>query len=96
MEGDGAAGAGAARRLARDGDGPQPAGQQRGRIAYRVWPHDSPARVVILAHGYGGHIGRYEHVAAHWSSVARLSRAPTTWATGNPRASACWWATTST
>ena len=35
-----------------------------GQIAYRVWPHDDPARVVILAHGYGEHVGRYEHVAA--------------------------------
>lgn len=35
-----------------------------GAIAYRVWPHEHPARVVILAHGYGEHIGRYEHVAA--------------------------------
>ena len=35
-----------------------------GEIAYRVWPRDDPARVVILAHGYGEHIGRYEHVAA--------------------------------
>jgi len=35
-----------------------------GQIAYAVWPHQDPARVVILAHGYGEHIGRYEHVAA--------------------------------
>ena len=35
-----------------------------GQIAYRVWPHDDPVRVVILAHGYGEHIGRYDHVAA--------------------------------
>lgn len=35
-----------------------------GEIAYRVWPHVSPDRVVILAHGYGEHVGRYEHVAA--------------------------------
>jgi alpha-beta hydrolase superfamily lysophospholipase len=35
-----------------------------GEIAYRVWPHEDPTRVVILAHGYGEHMGRYDHVAA--------------------------------
>lgn len=34
------------------------------RISYRVWPIESPTHVVIVAHGYGEHIGRYEHVAA--------------------------------
>jgi alpha-beta hydrolase superfamily lysophospholipase len=35
-----------------------------GEISVRVWPHHAPARIVVLAHGYGEHIGRYEHVAA--------------------------------
>jgi alpha-beta hydrolase superfamily lysophospholipase len=35
-----------------------------GTIRVRVWPHPEPERVVVLAHGYGEHIGRYEHVAA--------------------------------
>ena len=35
-----------------------------GEIAYRVWPHEHPDRVVIVCHGYGEHIGRYDHVAA--------------------------------
>ena len=35
-----------------------------GEIHYRVWPNTDAARVVILSHGYGEHIGRYEHVAA--------------------------------
>lgn len=30
----------------------------------REWPVDDPARLVVLVHGYGEHIGRYEHVAA--------------------------------
>jgi alpha-beta hydrolase superfamily lysophospholipase len=30
----------------------------------RTWPIDDPARLVVLVHGYGEHIGRYEHVAA--------------------------------
>ncbi len=35
----------------------------REKIAVRVWPAAEPRRVVVLAHGYGEHIGRYEHVA---------------------------------
>jgi alpha-beta hydrolase superfamily lysophospholipase len=30
----------------------------------RTWPIDDPARLVVLVHGYGEHIGRYGHVAA--------------------------------
>ncbi|MFI7451873.1 lysophospholipase [Nonomuraea sp. NPDC049714] len=35
----------------------------RGRIVARVWPNEHPRYVAILVHGYGEHIGRYEHVA---------------------------------
>jgi alpha-beta hydrolase superfamily lysophospholipase len=35
-----------------------------GTIQVRVWPHPAPERIVVLSHGYGEHIGRYEHVAA--------------------------------
>jgi alpha-beta hydrolase superfamily lysophospholipase len=34
-----------------------------GEVHLRVWEHDEPVRVVILVHGYGEHIGRYDHVA---------------------------------
>jgi alpha-beta hydrolase superfamily lysophospholipase len=34
------------------------------RISVRVWPNPDPERIVVLVHGYGEHIGRYEHVAA--------------------------------
>ena len=34
-----------------------------GRVQVRRWPVDDPARLVVLVHGYGEHIGRYEHVA---------------------------------
>jgi alpha-beta hydrolase superfamily lysophospholipase len=34
-----------------------------GRVYVRHWPAEDPARVVVLVHGYGEHIGRYEHVA---------------------------------
>jgi alpha-beta hydrolase superfamily lysophospholipase len=35
-----------------------------GELSVRVWPHPAPARIVVLSHGYGEHVGRYEHVAA--------------------------------
>jgi alpha-beta hydrolase superfamily lysophospholipase len=35
-----------------------------GSLYARAWERDAPSHVVILAHGYGEHIGRYEHVAA--------------------------------
>jgi alpha-beta hydrolase superfamily lysophospholipase len=36
-----------------------------GRLVARTWqPRDAPSHVVLLAHGYGEHVGRYEHVAA--------------------------------
>ena len=34
-----------------------------GRVQVRRWPAEDPARLVVLVHGYGEHIGRYEHVA---------------------------------
>jgi alpha-beta hydrolase superfamily lysophospholipase len=34
-----------------------------GRVHVCRWPTDHPARLVVLVHGYGEHIGRYEHVA---------------------------------
>lgn len=35
-----------------------------GPVVYRHWPADRPRYAAVLAHGYGEHIGRYEHVAA--------------------------------
>jgi alpha-beta hydrolase superfamily lysophospholipase len=35
----------------------------RGRVAIRRWAADDPRYVVLLAHGYGEHAGRYAHVA---------------------------------
>lgn len=34
-----------------------------GRVQVRSWPAEDPARLVVLVHGYGEHVGRYEHVA---------------------------------
>ena len=36
----------------------------RGTVVVRAWPNDAARYVALLAHGYGEHIGRYEHVAA--------------------------------
>jgi alpha-beta hydrolase superfamily lysophospholipase len=35
----------------------------RGRITVREWPNEHAQWLAVLAHGYGEHIGRYEHVA---------------------------------
>ncbi|MER6528225.1 lysophospholipase [Streptomyces sp. NPDC001508] len=35
----------------------------RGAISAREWPHPAPRHLVLLAHGYGEHIGRYERLA---------------------------------
>lgn len=34
-----------------------------GRIHVHHWPNDDARHVVLIAHGYGEHAGRYEHVA---------------------------------
>ncbi|MFP5370732.1 MAG: serine aminopeptidase domain-containing protein, partial [Actinomycetes bacterium] len=35
-----------------------------GRLVGRTWTgRSAPSHVVLLAHGYGEHVGRYEHVA---------------------------------
>jgi alpha-beta hydrolase superfamily lysophospholipase len=34
------------------------------RLSVCVWPNPHPQRIVVLVHGYGEHIRRYEHVAA--------------------------------
>jgi len=34
-----------------------------GRIGVRVWEHPGARRLVVIAHGYGEHIERYDHVA---------------------------------
>jgi alpha-beta hydrolase superfamily lysophospholipase len=34
-----------------------------GNLTVRVWGRPDPERIVVIAHGYGEHIGRYAHVA---------------------------------
>jgi alpha-beta hydrolase superfamily lysophospholipase len=36
---------------------------RQAEIAVSRWPNPEPRRIVILAHGYGEHLGRYDHVA---------------------------------
>ena len=47
-----------------------------GRVQVRRWPTDEPARLVVLVHGYGEHIGRYEHVAAALAARGALVVGP--------------------
>jgi alpha-beta hydrolase superfamily lysophospholipase len=35
-----------------------------GSLYVRSWRHEEPSHVVVISHGYGEHIGRYDHVAA--------------------------------
>ena len=35
-----------------------------GSLHVRSWEHEDPTHLVVIAHGYGEHIGRYDHVAA--------------------------------
>jgi alpha-beta hydrolase superfamily lysophospholipase len=35
-----------------------------GRLHVQSWEHPDPAYALVIAHGYGEHIGRYEHVAS--------------------------------
>jgi len=35
-----------------------------GSISVRVWEHPGARRLVVIAHGYGEHIERYDHVAS--------------------------------
>jgi alpha-beta hydrolase superfamily lysophospholipase len=35
----------------------------QGKVAVYEWPSRDPRHLVVLAHGYGEHLGRYDHVA---------------------------------
>jgi len=47
-----------------------------GRLVVRRWPHPEPRLVVLIAHGYGEHSGRYIHVADVFSSYGAVIYAP--------------------
>jgi alpha-beta hydrolase superfamily lysophospholipase len=48
----------------------------RGRISVHHWENPQPRFVVLLAHGYGEHAGRYEHVAQALVSAGGTVYAP--------------------
>jgi alpha-beta hydrolase superfamily lysophospholipase len=48
----------------------------RGTIFVRRWETTDPQRIVILAHGYGEHSGRYEHVARRLAVDGAVVYAP--------------------
>lgn len=48
----------------------------RGRLAVTHWTAPTPRYVLILAHGYGEHSGRYEHVAARLIDHGAVVYAP--------------------
>jgi len=35
-----------------------------GAVHVRAWDHEDPSHLAVISHGYGEHIGRYDHVAA--------------------------------
>lgn len=37
---------------------------KHGQVVVQEWPNEQASWLALLAHGYGEHIGRYEHVAA--------------------------------
>lgn len=48
----------------------------RGQIAVSVWPNPQARYVALIAHGYGEHAGRYEHVAARLVADGAVVYAP--------------------
>jgi alpha-beta hydrolase superfamily lysophospholipase len=48
----------------------------RGNIFVRRWDATDPQRIVVLAHGYGEHGGRYEHVAQRLAADGAVVYAP--------------------
>jgi alpha-beta hydrolase superfamily lysophospholipase len=48
----------------------------RGRVAIRRWAAEDPRFVVLLAHGYGEHAGRYAHVAERLVEAGAVVYAP--------------------
>ena len=51
------------------------------------WEREDPSRVVVIAHGYGEHIGRYDHVAEAFAARGASVFGLDTWAMAARRAS---------
>lgn len=48
----------------------------RGDLSVRTWQERGPGWIALLAHGYGEHSGRYQHVAEHLVSARAVVCAP--------------------
>jgi alpha-beta hydrolase superfamily lysophospholipase len=48
----------------------------RGKVVVRRWDASVPRRVVVIAHGFGEHSGRYEHVARRLADDGAVVYAP--------------------
>jgi alpha-beta hydrolase superfamily lysophospholipase len=48
----------------------------RGGLVVRRWDSPAPRRIVLIAHGYGEHSGRYEHVARRLADDGAVVYAP--------------------
>ena len=48
------------------------AGAENTKLHVRVWETETPRAVVVIAHGFGEHIGRYEYVAARLTDAGYL------------------------
>jgi alpha-beta hydrolase superfamily lysophospholipase len=51
-------------------------GGTHGAVFVRRWDAADPTRIVVIAHGYGEHSGRYEHVAQALVSAGAVVYAP--------------------
>ena len=49
---------------------------ETGRIFVRTWTNPDPAFILLLAHGFGEHSGRYEHVADALVAIGATVYAP--------------------
>jgi alpha-beta hydrolase superfamily lysophospholipase len=46
-----------------EGEGRRTVAGTRGDVSVRTWSREDPDRLVVLVHGYGEHVDRYDHVA---------------------------------
>jgi hypothetical protein len=58
-------------------------------IAVTLWPNPDARHLVVLAHGYGEHLGRYEHAPISWGDAGRWWPVPTTSGTAGQAGNGC-------
>ena len=62
-----------------------------GNLVFHEWPNEAAAFVALIAHGYGEHSRRYDHVADRLVAEGAVVYAPTTSAMGSLKASERSW-----